>query len=185
MRIKRFWLALLAASAVGAACGEGHAIFNIDVFSFLSGAANDTLPYTVPATLGGTAQIPPIAIHLLSGANNSSVDTVTISGGATVHNLAGGPGTLQFTLYFSSDSSTVYATTPILTTSSGAGPGAVDSSLIFNATLTSAQDSLFNQPKLFVGMKATLTNPSASTLNGVLRLSALNLRVVLEDKIFN
>lgn len=184
MRIKRLWLALLAASAVGAACGEGHVIFNIDVFSFISGAANDTLPYTVPATLGGTTQIPPIAVHLISGAGSSKVDTVSILGGATVHNLSGGPGTLQFKLYFSLDSNTIYSSTPILTSSSGAGPGAVDSTLIFNATLTAAQDSLFNQPKIFVGIQAAVTNPSATTLNGVLRLTALHLRVVLQDKIF-
>jgi hypothetical protein len=185
MRIKRLWLALFAASAVGAACGEGHAIFNIDVFSFISGAANDTLPYAVLPASGGTVQIPPIAIKLLSGAANSNVDTVTISGGALVDNQTGGPGTLAFKLYFSSDSNTVYSTTPIFTTNAGAGPAGADSTLVFNATLTSAQDSLFNEPKLFVGIAATLTNPSASTLSGVLRLTALNLRVVLEDKIFN
>ena len=184
MRIKRLWLALFAASAVGAACGEGHVIFNIDVFSFLSGAKNDTLHYTVPATLGGTTQIPPIKVNLLSGSGSSKVDTVVISGSAAVHNLTGGPGKLVFRLYFAADSNAVYTSVPVLADSSGAGPGAVDSTMVFSATLTAATDSLFLQPHLFVGMKATVTNPSATTLDGKLQLTALNLRVVIADKIF-
>lgn len=184
MRIRRLWLALVAASAVGTACGEGHAIFVIDVGSFLSGTSNDTLLYVAPSPGGGSANIPPIGVHLLSGASSSIVDTVKVYGTALIHNTSGGAANMAFNVYFGSDSNTVYTTAPVLTSNGVAGPGAADSTMNFSATLTSAVDSLFREPKIFVGMKVTLTNTSGSTALGVLRLDSLHLRVVLQDKIF-
>ena len=56
MRAK--WLCLVALTAAAAGCGEGRAIFDIDVFSFLKSAKADTLPYLGPLPPGVPDTIP-------------------------------------------------------------------------------------------------------------------------------
>jgi hypothetical protein len=33
------------------ACGQGKAIFNVDVYSFMAGTGKDTIPYAIPPAL--------------------------------------------------------------------------------------------------------------------------------------
>src|SRR5207253_6645401 len=47
-RMRAKWLCLVALTAAAAGCGAGRAIFDIDVFSFLSSAISDILPYRGP-----------------------------------------------------------------------------------------------------------------------------------------
>ena len=56
MRARLIWGAALAVMAAG--CGSGRLIFDIDVFSFLSAAAADTLPYVGPLPPGVPDTIP-------------------------------------------------------------------------------------------------------------------------------
>src|SRR5947209_11925473 len=71
MNAKCFGVALLAALTVG--CGEGRAIFNVDVHSFLFGTGRDTVPYLVPAS---TTLDTSSGQHInLPGAGSSIVDT--------------------------------------------------------------------------------------------------------------
>lgn len=184
MRTMRLKTMLVAAAVLGAACGGGHAIFDVDVFSFIQGTGGDTLHYTVPTGLGGTINNPPLSVTLLPGLGGSVVDTVQVTGAAAIENQTG-TGTLSFKIFFSEDSNTVYtAGTAILTDSGNAGPGVAVTPLVLNALLTSAQDSLFTKKKLFVGVQAGLNNTGAGTLDGRLQLTALHLRLVVNDKLF-
>ena len=187
MRTMRLTFSVLAAAVLAAACGEGHAIFDVDVYSFIAGSGGDTLHYTVPTTAGGTVQNPPLAVTLLPGVGNSVVDTVQLTGMAAAQNKTG-TGQIAFKIYFGADSNTVYATTPILTAppvgTTAVGPGVDTVSIPLNGTFTSAQDSLFAQKKVYVGISLTLQNTGAGTLDGRLQLTALHLRLVLKDKIF-
>lgn len=185
MRTTRLRTMLVAGAVLGAACGGGHAIFDVDVFSFLQGTGGDTLHYTVLTGLGGTINNPPLSVTLLPGLGGSVVDTVQVTGVAVIENQTGA-GTVSFKIFFAEDSNSVYAggNTPILSTSGNAGPGAVATPLVLNAVLTSAQDSLFTKKKLFVGVQAGVNNTSAQTLDGRLQLTALHLRLVINDKLF-
>ena len=187
MRLGRLTGSVLAALVMAAACGEGHAIFNVDVYSFIAGSGGDTLHYTVPATLGGTVQNPPLAVTLLPGLGSSVVDTVQLTGMAQAQNKTG-TGQIAFKLYFASDSDSVYASTPILTAppsgTTAVGPGVDTVTIPLNGTFTSAQDSLFTRKKVFIGVALTLANTGAGILDGRLQLTALHLRLVIKDKIF-
>jgi hypothetical protein len=185
MRTMRLSFSVLAAAVLAAACGEGHAIFNVDVYSFIAGSGGDTLHYTTPGIIGTTPPLdnPPLSVTLLPGLGSSVVDTVQVTGNAAIQNNTGS-GSLSFKIYFGADSNTVYAGTPILTTSGNAGPGALTTNMVLNATLTSAQDSLFTQKKVFVGVQAQLSNNTTTPLDGRLQLTALHLRLVIKDKVF-
>ena len=74
------WLCLVALSAAAAGCGQGRAIFDIDVFSFLRATNADTLPYVGPLPPGIPDTIPVQTIRSLGIGSSSLVDTVRISG---------------------------------------------------------------------------------------------------------
>ncbi len=77
MRAK--WLCLVALTAAAVGCGEGRAIFDIDVFSFLSNANADTLPYSGPLPpLQDT--IPVQTVNSIGIGGSSIVDTVRLTG---------------------------------------------------------------------------------------------------------
>ncbi|HYK11097.1 MAG TPA: hypothetical protein VEV39_09875 [Gemmatimonadales bacterium] len=185
MRTMRLSFSVLAAAVLAVACGEGHAIFDVDVYSFIAGSGGDTLHYTTPGVVGTTPPLnnPPLKVTLLPGLGSSVVDTVQVTGAAAIQNNTG-TGSLSFKIFFGADSNTVYSTTPILTTSGNAGPGADTTIMALNATLTSAQDSLFSQKQVFVGVQAVLSNNTTTPLDGRLKLTALHLRLVIKDKVF-
>src|SRR5918996_4212810 len=69
-------LGLLAVLTAG--CGEGHAIFNVDVLSFMAGQV-DTVDYVAPPVAGVyDTTTTPIEITMFAGLGQSSVDTVRI-----------------------------------------------------------------------------------------------------------
>ncbi len=167
------------AVVLAGACGEGHAIFDIDVFSFLKSGA-DTLHYTIPiATPGTNVRNTPIKMNLIGGFGKSVVDTVTITGGANLVNNTG-TGTVTFRLYFAADSASTYSGTPVLTAGgsvNGAGTTAIGS----QATLIG--DTLFNRQTLWVGVEARVA-VSTPPLDGKVQVTALRLRIVLKPKLF-
>src|SRR2546425_1140359 len=125
-RMKARWIgsaatAALVAAAVLAACGEGRAIFDVDVYSFLKSGA-DTVHYTIPIVGTASDSNPPIKVGLLGGFGKSVVDTVTITGGANLLNTSG-TGNVTFQLFIGADSAGTYSGTPVLTAGgSGGGP---------------------------------------------------------------
>ncbi|HKR57149.1 MAG TPA: hypothetical protein VJS20_12685 [Gemmatimonadales bacterium] len=185
MRTMRLSLSVLAAAVLAAGCGEGHAIFDVDVYSFIAGSGGDTLHYTAPAIIATSPPLnnPPLSVTLLPGLGSGVVDTVQVTGQALTENTVG-KGHMSFKIFFGADSNTVYTTTPILTVAGNAGPGAKSDTLPLSGLLTGAQDSLFSQKKLFVGVQVVLSNDSATVLDGRLRLTALHLRIVIKDKLF-
>src|SRR2546429_9536313 len=87
--MKAKWLGLaLVSAAVAAGCGEGRAIFNVDVYSFLKGTGRDTVPYLVPPGLSGSGSSTPQKINL-PGAGSSIVDSVRALGTSDLINATG------------------------------------------------------------------------------------------------
>jgi hypothetical protein len=186
--MKALGAALLVLAGV-AACGEGRAIFNVDVLSFIQPSGKDTISYNFPATpitVSRDSFLPPQKVSLPSGLGNSSVDSVSVSLAGAADNQTG-TGSATFEIFFAKDSASIYApgATPYITaTGTIAGPQPSTVPLLAPDTVSIA-DSVFNTNTLWVGVHAGFTqNAGLSGLSGKLRLTLLSLRIVLQDKVF-
>ena len=178
--------ALIVVAALGsAACGEGRAIFNVDVLSFIQPSGKDTIRYNLATALAVSADsfITPQKVSLPPGLGKSSVDSVQVTAAAVIENTSG-TGSLQFQVYFAKDSANVYTTAPYITangTISGTQPSTVP---LLPPTSVALSDSVFNTDVLWVGVHAGIAKNAGADLVGRVRLTTLSLRVVLKDKIF-
>ena len=173
--------AALAALALG--CGEGRAIFNVDVLSFLGGQGNDTVHYTIPGGTSGTVDNPPVEVTLLKGFGNSTVDSVTLTVGADVENVAGG-GKVKFQIFFASSQAGLYSGTPYAQDS--AIVSGADTAVLQPAPVLVVADSLFGQNQIYVGVRLAVTAdpPLVPAMDGKLRLTTVRLRIVLQENVF-
>ena len=178
--------ALIVVGALfSAACGEGRAIFNVDVLSFIQPSGKDTIRYNLATALAVSADsfITPQKVSLPPGLGKSSVDSVQVTAAAVIENTTG-TGSIQFQVYFAKDSANVYTTTPYITangTISGTQPSTVP---LLPPTSVALSDSVFNTDQLWVGVHAGIAKNAGPNLVGRVRLTTLTLRVVLQDKIF-
>lgn len=167
--------------ALVAACGEGRAIFNIDAFSFMG--AGDTIPYAIPPASSGTASITR-KITLPPGFGSSVVDSVRITnGGANLINSAGS-GTIGFAFHFAADSAGTLAAPAALSIPATAVTGAQTVAVAITGDLSPTVNSLFSSDHIWMRMAVTGNNPGATPVTGKGVLTALQIRVVLQDKIF-
>lgn len=166
-----------------AACGQGHAIFNIDALSFMAGTGKDTIPYFIPPATSVTASTVQ-KISLPPGFGSSGVDSVRISNGAANLFNAGGTGTIGFQLFFAGDSAGTFTAPVALNIPATTVTGAQTVPVIITGDLSSVVDSLFTQQTVYVRIAATGTNGGGTPVSGKGVLTALVIRVVLRDKIF-
>jgi hypothetical protein len=190
--MRRTWIgAGVVLASVLAACGAGRVIFNVDVYSFMTGSAKDTVSYPAvpPLTSSFTVSNPPQKINLVPGLGQSGIDTVRVSGAANVINQAGGPGTLRFQVYLAADSAGTYGAgkdsmfspAPTATITAGAST----QTMIFAApNLSPSGDSLFTNSSVWIRMEATVSNSGATFMSGKAVLTGLDLRVVVTDQLF-
>ena len=176
----KLFLTVLLGVAI-TACGKGRAIFNVDAYSFMSGTGKDTIPYAIPPFTSASASTFQ-KISLPPGFGSSVVDSVRITNGAANLMNTAGTGTIGFQLRFAGDSAGTL-TAPVAlnipaTTVNGAGTVPV----IITGDLSSV-DSLFTQQTVWVRITATGTNSAATLVTGKGVLTALMIRVVLQDKI--
>jgi hypothetical protein len=166
-----------------AACGRGKAIFNVNAFSFMSGAGRDTIHYIIP-TGGGSASTVQ-KINLPPGFGKSIVDSVRIDSGAANLFNSSGSGSIGFGLFFAADSASTYTTPaalniPATAVSGVQGPIAV----VITGDLSSTVNGLFTQQTVWIRIAATGTNGGATPVTGEGVLTKLWIRVVVEDRIF-
>ncbi len=178
--------ALIIVAALGsAACGEGRAVFNVDVLSFIQPSGKDTIHYNLPTVVAFSADsfITPQKVSLPPGLGKSSVDSVQVTAAAVIENSTG-TGSIQFEVFFAKDSANVYLTTPYISangTITGTQPSTVP---LLPPTAVSLADSVFDADQLWVGVHAGIAKNAGADLVGRVRLTTLSLRVVLQDKIF-
>src|SRR5881397_2108921 len=119
----RKWLGAALLAVLAAGCGEGHAIFNVDVQSFMASTGADTLrvpPDPLPGILPGDPpvrdSITPVGVDLPTAMSSSIVDTVLLTGSLDVTHPTSS-GTLSYDVFLSSssDPAVVYSGTPALT----------------------------------------------------------------------
>ena len=177
-------LIVAAALLSAAACGEGRAIFNVDVYSFIQGSGNDTIPYFIPPgtsdTLSNTAQ----EIKLPPGFGSSIVDSVRITGTANLINSAGA-GRIGFRLYIDSTSAgTLNASALAVDIPPDTVFGTNVTPIVITGDLSGALKTLFNASSLWVRLELIGNNTGAVAATGDMALTALQVRVVIQDKIF-
>jgi hypothetical protein len=181
LRTGQAWLAAAAAVALILGCGEGRAIFNVDVLSYKPELA-DTVPYAVPGGTAITNVRDSFALTLPGGLGNSTVDSVSLLYGATVLNAAGS-GKLKLEVFFGSDPGTVF------TSSVGFADSAIvtgaDTQVIGPISVPLFADTLFSKNELWVGVRASIVANAGQPMSGkVVPVSVLRLRIVLQDKFF-
>lgn len=186
--MRRTWLGLartfsaLAATAVTAACGDGRAIFNIDVFSFLQSSNVDTIPYFAPLPPGAPDTIPAQQVQLLPiGLGGSVVDSVHVTATLDFVN-SNGTGAVGFAIYVDSvpgvySQPAAFQIPPVSVTGTTTSQGVLDAELV--ASLL----PLFSRATLYVGTRVTAT-ATAAPVQGVARVTGLELRIVIQDQVF-
>jgi len=181
MRAKWIWIPLVGA-AVAAACGVGHAIFVVDVLSFIKGSGQDTLPYYVPPG-SVSASNKPQRIRL-PGAAASIVDSVTVVGTIDIQNQAGS-GSIGLQLYIAADSAGSYQNSALaLNVPAKPVAGAAIVHDTITGRLAPGVDSLFRHDEVWFRLQATGTNGGATLMQGRAVLQSIQLTVVIDDKIF-
>jgi len=169
------WLVVAVGAAVLLGCGEGHVIFNVDVLSFLN-TADDTVHYPSPIPPGTTIESPPISFRLPPGlGSKATVQSLSVTTADSVHN-ASGSGQVKFEILFGADSSTLYTTAKAYAKDSVVVSGVKDTVLAPDS-VPIIGDTLFTNDHLFMGVRLT----TGSGVTGRLRLSVLQLRIVLQD----
>lgn len=176
---RRVGFLAVAVLALAAGCGKGRLIFDVDLYSFLKGVGQDSVPYLAPSPLPDT--IPVLQVNgLATGLGSSVVESVTVSGSVDFVN-ATGSGMVGLQIYLD--------TVPTLY----GGPAAVGVPPVAvtpgNTSTTSFQDTVpaflrqrLLNTKLYLGMKVTAVATSG-TVTGKARLSALRMRVVVQDNL--
>jgi hypothetical protein len=173
---------MVVALAAAAACGEGKAIFNIDVFSFMQASDVDTIPYYAPVPPGTPDTIPVQEVQLLPiGMDQSIVDTARVR--ATIDFVnSSGTGQVGFAIYIDSVPN-VYAGTPAFTVGPVAVSGTNTSQGVIDTDLVSTLLPLFARSSVWIGARVTAT-ASVPPVQGVARVSSLDLRIVLQERVF-
>lgn len=179
-RARSFAIALAAALVLE--CGEGRAIFNVDVLSFIGGQGNDTVHYAFPGGASGTVDNPPVKVTLLRGLGNTTVDSVNLAVAAAVENVTD-TGTVKFQIFFSGTQAGTYTGIPYAQ-DSGVVHGA-DTVTLAPAPIPLVADSIFGKDTIFVGVRVAVAARPGPAMTGTLRLSKVVLRIVLQDKIFH
>ena len=176
--MKAFAAALLV---LVAACGEGKAIFNVDVLSFLSGS-DSVSRFSVPGLGVSADSTVARQFFLPPGFGKSTVDSVSASASASVIDTSGS-GSVAFDVFFAKTQGALFSGSPYLSGNSGAiAPG--DSVQMVPPTSVSLADSVFQTDTVWVGVRIHVSTNVGPNMAGRFRLNSLGLRIVLQDKIF-
>jgi hypothetical protein len=166
-----------------AACGQGKAIFNVDVYSFMAGSGKDTIRYVIPPSSSGTASTFQ-RILLPPGFGGSIVDSVRITtGNANLINSAG-TGTIGLQFRFAADSAGTTTAPAALNIPATSVNGAQTVPVAISGDLSPTINTLFTKDTLWMRITATGTNPGLNPVTGKGAITALVIRVVIQDKIF-
>jgi hypothetical protein len=180
MRAKWLWATVLA--ALGAGCGEGHAIFVVDVYSFIKGSGSDTIAYFIlPAS--DSASSTPQRIEL-PGAGSSIVDSATVNGRVNFENQSG-TGSIGLQMYLAANAAGTYnASALAFTVPQVAVSGAATVPDTILGRLDPAVLSLLTGSEMWVRFQAKGTNSGVTLVQGNAVLKSLVLTVAINDKLF-
>jgi len=168
------------ALGLAVACGEGRAIINVDILSFMQSAKDDTLAYNIPLTVSATTDGVPVKVGLIPGLGSNSADSVTFTVGAAVENKTGA-GTFRFQLLFAPDSVGTYTSTDTVGTGTASVTGLQTTPLAVTKTIVG--DPVFSNKEVWVLLRSFETVTTAP-MTGTLRLNQFRVRLVIKDSPF-
>jgi len=184
MSSKRNTLRLIGALAtmggVAIACGQGRAIFNVDVLSFMKSTSNDTLAYSIPLPGSATTDGVPVKVGLIPGLGSSTADSVTFTVGAAAENKTGA-GSFRFKLLFAADSAGTYTSTDSVATGTVSVANVQTGSLALSKTIVG--DPVFSNSSVWILLRSFETVTTAP-MSGTLRVNQFRVRLVIQDKPF-
>jgi hypothetical protein len=176
---------VVVAALLSAACGEGRAIFNVDIYSFMAGSGSDTIPYAFLPGATDTLSPAPIEMNLPPGFGSSIVDTILITRGGARYVNDSGTATIGFQIFLAAtDTGTQNpAALAINVTPTGvSGPDTV--TVPITGDVSDALETLFTKSTLWVRIAAIGNNSGATLVTGRMVLDSLQIRVVIQDKVF-
>jgi hypothetical protein len=174
-------LSLCTGAALVLACGQGNVILDVDLLSFQPSLADTSPAFPVPGGFTISDSIPVFGAHLLKGLQSkTTVDTVTLSLGASVLNTSGS-GTVKIKIFFGQDSLTTYSA-PIDTASASVTFTQPDTLPLGPLDIPLTASNIFSGDQVWIGVKASVAATTA--MNARYALNRVRLRVVLSDKIF-
>src|SRR5207302_7588186 len=164
-----------------AACAPSHIVLNVDVLSFLRADSLDAFSFGVR---GGVPQTDFTAARLFSLPSRfgpGRVDSVAVTAGAILESTQGG-GTVALDVFFAKDEASLFTGQPYV--SAHATVSGVQTDTLLPPTTRSVNDTVFNTPNVWVGVRARVATDPGPDLVGRLAVTVLQLRGVMPDHAF-
>ena len=164
-----------------AACAPSHVVLTVDVLSFLRADSLDAFAFGVRGGVPQTDFTVSRPFTLPARFGPGKVDSVAVTAGAILESTQGG-GTVALDVFFAKDEASLFTGQPYVgvhATVSG-----VQTDTLLPATTRSVNDTVFNTPTVWVGVRARVATDPGPDLVARLALTVLNLRVVMHDQGF-
>ena len=170
------WLAVAVA-----ACGPSNIVLTVDVLSFLRSDSLDAFAFGVRGGVSQTDFTVSRPFTLPSRFGPGKVDSVAVTAGAILEGTQGG-GSVALDVFFAKDEATLFTGQPYV--SAHATVSGVQTDTLLPPTTRSVNDTVFNTPTVWVGVRARLATDPGPDFLGRLALTVLQLRVVMHDRGF-
>jgi len=164
-----------------AACAASRVVLNVDVLSFLRPDSLDAFSFSVPGGVGQTDLTVSRPFTLPSRFGPGRVDSVAVTAGAILQSMQGG-GTITLDVFFAKDEASLFIGQPYVGVN--ATMSGVQTDTLLPPTTRSVNDSVFNTPTVWVGVRARLATDPGPDFTGRIALTVLQLRVVMHDQGF-
>src|SRR5881392_518637 len=164
-----------------AACAASRIVLNVDVLSFLRPDSLDAFSFSIPGGVGQTDLTVSRPFTLPSRFGPGKVDSVAVTAGAILEGTQGG-GTVALDVFFAKDEATLFTGQPYV--SAHATVSGVQTDTLLPPTTRSVNDTVFNTPTVWVGVRARLATDPGPDFLGRLAVTVLQLRVVMHDRGF-
>ena len=164
-----------------AACAASHIVLNVDVLSFLRADSLDAFSFEVRGGVPQTDFTVSRPFTLPARFGPGKVDSVAVTAGAILESTQGG-GTVALDVFFAKDEASLFTGQPYVgvhATVSG-----VQTDTLLPPTTRSVNDTVFNTPTVWVGVRARIATDPGPDLIGRLALTVLQVRVVMHDQGF-
>ena len=164
-----------------AACAASRIVLNVDVLSFLRPDSLDAFSFNIPGGVGQTDLTVSRPFTLPSRFGPGKVDSVAVTAGAILESTQGG-GTVALDVFFAKDEASLFTGQPHV--SAHATVSGVQTDTLLPPTTLSVNDTVFNTPTVWVGVRARVATDAGPDFAGRLAVTQLNLRVVMHDQGF-
>jgi hypothetical protein len=164
-----------------AACAASHIVLTVDVLSFLRADSLDAFSFGVRGGVPQTDFTVSRPFTLPARFGPGKVDSVAVTAGAILQSTQGG-GTVALDVFFAKDQASLFTGPPHV--SAHATVSGVRTDTLLPPTTQSVNDTVFNTPTVWVGVRARVGTDSGPDFVGRLALTVLELRVVMHDQGF-